>query len=97
MPTAAVRTQPTFPVVLLVADEDVEVELTADSAACSAAEAILTLAATRLSWDWMDAEAAASAVESWEASEDVAEDAEAVRFANWLLKSLKRDSSIDST
>lgn len=96
-PTAAVGAQPTFLVLLLAADEDVEVELTADAAACNAAEALLTLAATWLSWDWMDVEAAASAVESCRPSEDVADAAEAVRFANWLLNSLMRDDSIDPT
>lgn len=95
MPTAAVGAQPALPVLLLVADEDVDVELTADAAACNAAEALLTLAAAWLSWDWIEVEAAASAVESCRSSEDLAEAAEAVRFANWLLYSLMRDSSID--
>lgn len=82
---------------LLVADEDVDVELTADCAACNAADALLTLAATWLSWEWMDVEAAASAVESWRLSEDEAEAAEDVMFAKPLLNALIQDASSDSS
>lgn len=45
----------------------------------------------------MDVEAAASAVESWRLSEDEAEAAEAVRFANSLLSELIHVVLTDST
>lgn len=100
MPAAAVCAQATPPVLLLllllVADEEVDVELlTTDAAACRAEDALLTLAATWLSWELMEVEAAASAVESWEFSEDEAEAAEEVMFANSLLNSLSKDDSND--
>lgn len=99
MPAAAVWAQATPPVLLLllllVVDVTVDVELTADSAAFSAEDALLTLAATWLSWESMDAEAAASAVESWALREDEAEAAEELMFANPLLNSLSRDDSIE--
>lgn len=81
---------------LLVVEEEVDVELIADCAACNAADAILTLAATWLSWDLMAVEAAASAVESWRPSDDVAEAAEAVSSERLLLNSLINDDSNDS-
>ena len=97
MPTAAVCVQPTPVEVLLVADEDVDVVSKADCAACNAADALLTLAETWLSWERMDVEAAASAVESLRPSEDEAEAAEEVRFVNSLLNSLIASASKDPT
>lgn len=82
---------------VFVADEDVDAEWTADCAACNAADALLTLAATWLSWEWIDVEAAASAVESWRLSEDETEAAEEVMFAKPLLNSLIQDASTDSS
>ncbi|KAI3395978.1 hypothetical protein diail_617 [Diaporthe ilicicola] len=106
MPTAAVCAQPTpavlVLVVLVVKDEDVEVALSAlkaDCAVSNAADALLTLAATWLSWELMDEEVAASAaVESRRLSEEEAEPAEAVRFAySLLIESIASDKTHSPT